>query len=108
SFLFNEKGKVEKWDAWEGAIEEQALEDEYLVPIELPRRSSIIYCIDPTGETKSFVKNKSNTSEQQTVAIEGEWQVTNASLPIQKTHLDSWTKWDGMETFSGTITYENS
>jgi len=108
TFLFNEKGKVEKWDAWEGTVAEQMLEDEQQVPIELPRRSSIIYCINPNEKPNMFMKNKSNTSGQQIAAVEGEWQITNAPIAIQKAHLGSWTKWKGMETFSGTITYENT
>ncbi|GAB2567498.1 glycosylhydrolase-like jelly roll fold domain-containing protein [Gracilibacillus alcaliphilus] len=101
-----EKGRVEKWDAWKGTYAEQALEENRYMPITLPRRSSIIYYVDPT---KAEIWERQETKQSsESLAIQPEWIVSHPSFSQSISDLTSWTEWEGMAYFSGVLRYENS
>ncbi|MBM7573468.1 glycosyl hydrolase [Aquibacillus albus] len=105
-----EEGKVEKWDPWNGAISEVAVQqdrDKRFVPFELERRSSIVFSVD----TNQAPKNADKWAEPMNITfipMNDGWAVKNSPTQAASNALESWVEWDGMEAFSGTVTYENS
>lgn len=110
TFRFKEQGKVEKWDPWDASIGEASIRKEADVSITsltLNRRSSVIYRIDQSN-TPTIGRNDDipNGSEKY-IAMNEQWKVKNAPDAPVEASLSSWSEWKGMETFSGTLTYEN-
>ncbi|WP_077619385.1 glycosyl hydrolase [Bacillus sinesaloumensis] len=101
-----EEGTVEKWDAWTGEIVKlQPFQENsrLAVPLNLERRSSIVYAIDTAHGTEGQVLCPNEDLKIERIPIEHDWIVEDRS----GRELESWTKWDGMESFSGEVVYEN-
>ncbi|WP_318246238.1 glycosyl hydrolase [Bacillus sp. PS06] len=105
SFRVKEKGYVEKWDAWTAeTIPVHLKQDDnaFFAPLYVERRGSIVFMVD--GEREPIIadeKEPSYTSEQ--LALKTNWSVDGK----QDLQLESWVNWDGFESFSGTVVYEN-
>lgn len=133
-------GYVEKWDAWQGTTAAQAIllseagqqshageKSSMRVPLSLERRSSIVFCIDPSSppQTECDATAVQPTSLR-TIHLNDGWttRVTAQSLPVPDGRDDSvsaareeipapaaigcWTGTQGLEHFSGTIEYRIS
>lgn len=105
-------GQAEQWDAWEGKAEPAFVSyieaDKMEINIRLDRRQSLIIAIDPS-KPASLRPMQHNPKEREINILEKGWIIRNAPIPAaKKLGLRSWTQCPGMETFSGTLTYENS
>lgn len=104
-------GRFERWDALRGTTEEIELTEEKdgisTFTFSLARRESAVLCVDGT-QPPSFAA-KSVPRRVETYDIGGGW---SARLPGGGTaRLDalvSWTEWDGLRHFSGTVVYEKA
>jgi hypothetical protein len=109
SFHFKELGQIEKWDPWTSSIEEISLEqagENLSAPLVIQRRASIVYCVNMNEkvvmETKKMPKR-----EVEVLHLQENWLISNTPVSIKADSLlQSWENWEGMEYFSGTITYE--
>ena len=105
----NQLGKLQKWDAWNGTIEDhpqQLVNGKLIVPLELKRRDSIIFHID-SDEEPVEVEEKLYGDEQ-VEELDGEWTITLDGNPLSTHELGSWTDLLGFEQFSGTAEYERT
>ncbi|KKI92542.1 hypothetical protein WQ54_09085 [Bacillus sp. SA1-12] len=105
SFSLKEEGKVEKWDAWTGEIEQVNLQHKngkMVAPLNIERRSSIVFAVDM--DQKPFVEEEGISGfKTERIELDHNWLINNKrNLP-----LESWLRWNGMESFSGTVIYEN-
>jgi hypothetical protein len=109
-FQFKEEGKLEKWDAWSASIADMNVrkqEGKWVAPIEIPRRSSIVYCVD-TSQQPIIEKTSSPVLDRQKIALDQNWVVKHTPAHVVSAPLQSWVDWEGMDSFSGTVTYETS
>ncbi|GIN74861.1 hypothetical protein J14TS2_53360 [Bacillus sp. J14TS2] len=102
-----EEGKVERWDPWKSTIEECPMYEDGMLPITLSRRSSIVYCVDPTKEPFIEIEESFEPQKKKLTLTEA-WKVDHRLLPLKDGVLRPWNDWEGMAFFSGTLTYENS
>ncbi len=120
-----EAADVAEWNAWEGTINKLYTRNIYggyvEIPLKLGFRESIIYSIAPSSEQNNPL-NTYSTNEKlcrtiSDIDISGNWiAVTTSEENSANTHirsfsvevLESWTKWEAMENFSGTVIYENT
>ncbi|MDB5084098.1 MAG: hypothetical protein JWN30_984, partial [Bacilli bacterium] len=104
-------GKVHKWDPWAGTIVEQCLEGHEQgprIPLQLDRRQSIVFCVDPLQKPVIADHVQSKLNEQK-IELHSGWRVNGTVNAIDpETPLSSWADWSGMEHFSGTVTYHNT
>lgn len=117
TFRIKENGKVEKWDAWTAKIEEVTVHQEeggLIIPLMLNRRESIVFCINTleeplvtsdqlnTGQLKTYQKKKK-------ITLNNNWSITKSSVKLKDgAGLSSWHQWEGLEQYSGMLTYENT
>jgi hypothetical protein len=110
-------GMVESWDAWTGIMARADFqigkEGSLLIPINLPRRESIIFVIDPSCPPESVPFQKQPEAVIREVDLKDGWRISGASPAIGPANgkaygasLASWTQWEGMADFSGTMVYE--
>lgn len=104
-------GRAERWEAWEGGSVYPAMyysdEEGFMsFPLTIDRRQSILLRIDPSAEPEYNVAARFEQKKETFVSLTGGWLATkqenNRPRSVQ---LGSWTEWDGMERFSGTVTY---
>lgn len=110
TFELREEGKLEKWDPWEAAIEEVAVQEEdgyWSAPLLLNRRESIVYCVD-TSDKPTIQEGSQQKVETMIIDMDDHWLITNDELSLEKkSELSFWNQWEGFEHYSGTFTYEN-
>jgi hypothetical protein len=105
TFRLKNEGAVEQWDAWTGDIEQVGLirQGDYIAaPLNIERRGSMVFIVDSD--------KKIAAQEQATVSAITEKLELNSKWMIDgkpDRTLDSWVNWDGMESFSGTVIYQN-
>lgn len=104
-------GAAEQWDAWEGLTAPANIQrigkEDMDIFIRLERRQSLIIAVDPQQEAKL---NLYEPIEEVKVVlnIEKGWKIINPPKTIEsKFQLRSWTEYEGLEDFSGTLIYEN-
>lgn len=110
TLAMNRSGYTEYWLPWTGEVRqariEQAAEGQRL-HVRVERRECVIIAVDPNMEQGGM-----NCEPGEAIAITDlstHWrvvggQVRNVELPA----LSSWTEWDGLKHYSGTVTYEKS
>ncbi len=109
----NTLGRIEKWDAWKGTMEEicvEVLEDSGVkFALNIDRRESVIIFIDPKGQPtkiddKSLLNQKVVEKE-----ISVEWEVSdlNDNICYKVNSLKSWTQLDKLENYCGTLNYHS-
>jgi hypothetical protein len=105
TFTLKKEGAIEKWDAWTGDIEQVGLirqGDHLAAPLNIERRGSMVFIVDS--------EKKVAAQEQTTVSVITEKLELNAKWMIDAKRdrtLESWVNWDGMESFSGKVIYQN-
>lgn len=106
------RGKMECWDPWTGLIRDLAVAadgdgDSVCISLFLERRQSMIYCVDPSEEPVIEVEDIAGHMDgKELVAplVVSGWTAQGMPLPAS---LVSWTGWQGMEHYSGTVVYES-
>ena len=109
------QGIPQIWDAVEGKIyniDEYVDNGEYIEFAKtLERRESFIICIDTSATAKKTNNSKlikNMVCEREEINLADGWEIKNPPITIENIKtLESWTKWEGMEDYSGTISYCN-
>lgn len=109
-------GAVELWNPWKGTCEEtvESYTKEHctVLTICLPRRESIIVCVDSACQStfpllKSADKKNTDTLTERPMQLS--WNISGIeSLTKTNVPLTSWTEWPETEDFSGTLSYDSS
>ncbi|MDL4842306.1 glycosyl hydrolase [Aquibacillus rhizosphaerae] len=110
TFSCQEKGKIERWDAWSGTIKEISLQKQsgnFIVPLKMDRRSSIVFCVDTSGE--AMINNNFPIKiHKEELNLTENWHVKAQSTTMENPVLQSWLNWRGLEDYTGTVVYENN
>ena len=112
------RGSAEWWDPWTGRTEQAVADREGWFALSLPRRASLILCVDPAGEpacAESAVPPFGRVEYPAEHPLAGQtWRVTpmaGEARPFTLTAddagcLPSWTEQPGMALYSGWAAYE--
>ena len=112
------QGAAEWWDPWTGRTEQAVADREGRFALSLPRRGSLILCVDPAGEPASAgtaVPPFALPEYPQVHPLAGQtWRVTplaGETRPFILTaddggRLPSWTEQPGLARYSGWMAYE--
>jgi len=104
-----ETGAVECWEPWTGRMtlsgSEQTAEGQRIA-LRVERRECLVLAVDPTRAPVGTVNKPRDRRLLQDLSrgwcvVDGPWQGELAELR-------SWTEWDGLKHYSGTIIYERS
>ncbi|SDY03441.1 alpha-L-rhamnosidase [Evansella caseinilytica] len=109
SLQVKEKGKIEEWDPWKSTIRDaSSVQHKHYrtVPVDLNRREALIYCIDP-GQQQTHIEAAAPQANTRIMTTLDKWSIGHPATPVDNT-LRSWTEWEGMEYYSGTIVYETA
>ncbi|WP_337099898.1 glycosylhydrolase-like jelly roll fold domain-containing protein [Paenibacillus sp. YIM B09110] len=110
TLAMNHSGYTEYWLPWTGEVRrarvEQAEEGQRL-RVRVERRECVIIAVDPNMEQGGMDCEPGEAVEIADLCAH--WRVVeglgrNVELPT----LSSWTEWDGLKHYSGTVTYEKS
>lgn len=99
-----QQGWAEVWDAWNGTVqsaEAVKIGEGLEISVRIERRGSLIIAVDPRLETKEY--SAPSTRMVRSLGLHTGWKLADRGVPVV---LESWTEWDGMEHFSGTLSYE--
>ncbi|WP_199613922.1 glycosylhydrolase-like jelly roll fold domain-containing protein [Paenibacillus alkalitolerans] len=98
-----ERGRAEIWNAWTGAIEPAAAVEKEAgteVSVRIERRECLIVAVDPYQKLEPrFLPIPRLTHH---IDLSGSWNIEGR----EDVSLKSWVEWDGMEHFSGTLSYD--
>lgn len=100
-------GKVEIWHPWTGKIEETPscrLQDGVEIGFRIQRRECIIIIVDRQLTPAIFSNPLYKLVD--TVNLSLGWQLQDVLNRNDIESLSSWTEWDEMSRFQGTLTYE--
>lgn len=106
------KGKAELWDAWKGQIAPlkpiYADETDIKLQVKLPRRESIIICIEESEDIKAQTIEPIKDEIQ--IELNCKWDISYKDKVLAENtgYLTCWTKWPNMEDFSGTLNYQTT
>ncbi|NMO98034.1 glycosylhydrolase-like jelly roll fold domain-containing protein [Paenibacillus lemnae] len=90
------EGRAEIWRPWDGDFIPATVlksEEGLLLNIHIERRECVIVAVDPLESSEIL-------------DLSSGWLVVDGPCKGSLTSLSSWTKWAGMEHYSGTVTYE--
>lgn len=112
----NHTGNAEYWRPWTGECEAARTvqtEDGQVVDLRIERRECIILAVDPAWDEQgaSFRSEPAKSKRDRNVSVEDlseGWQVVDGPWTGELPSLSSWTHWEGMDHFSGTVVYERS
>jgi len=107
----NRVGSIEKWDPWEGNIEQLAVETlngKMTLPFKLDRRESVIIHLNPNQEPQEQKISDSDSEYEDINLVDGDWNITFNEGEMFKTPLKCWTSFSNMKNYSGTLTYEKT
>ncbi|HEX3048873.1 MAG TPA: glycosyl hydrolase [Bacillota bacterium] len=107
-------GMVECWNAWSGTMTNTDFqigkEGSLQIPVHLPRRESIILVIDPSRPPESVAFHNPAETVIREVDLKDGWRISGVGPAngeaVYNGPLTSWTQWEGMQDFSGTLVYE--
>ncbi len=106
----NQGGLIEYWRPWTGAcdaaIGEQAA-DHLAVPISVERRECLIVAVDPSRPQQQGRKQPVRKQKAILDLSQG-WRVIEGPWKGELAALSSWTNWEGLSNFSGTVVYETT
>lgn len=102
-------GYAEYWYPWTGDCQaaggDRTPEGQRL-PISIQRRECVIVALGAASEPAGQAAVTASRSE--IVQLSAGWQVIEGPGQGELPALSSWTEWDGLAHFSGTVTYEKS
>jgi hypothetical protein len=99
-------GKTEVWHPWTGEVENvpvSRMKDGAVMSFHIRRRECLLIVVNPEQETAPV--NEPLFELVSTFDLSDGWRLRDGN---QVQTLSSWTEWQGMEHFSGTMTYEKS
>ncbi|MCY9668095.1 hypothetical protein M5X11_24750 [Paenibacillus alginolyticus] len=99
-------GKTEMWHPWTGAVENVPVsrkKDGAEISFQIQRRECLLIVVDPQQEAVPVSEPSFELVD--TIDLSDGWRLQEGN-EVQT--LSSWTEWEGMEHFSGTIIYERS
>jgi len=109
------KGRMEKWDPWNGEISEfyaVSTDENYMeIQLEVKRRESVIICVNPKEacQKAEIADNKCCGDNKRIIKLDSNWQITGVPENVKiRQALGSWTENEDLRDFSGTLTYTNS
>ncbi|TDQ38318.1 glycosyl hydrolase [Aureibacillus halotolerans] len=100
-----DNGKVEQWNSWTGTMIEVGVKNG-AVSLNLPVRESLIIVVDPDNESIRRHEQTVSIAEPVVQHLNAGWSVATPMFDKGEIALTSWTTWEGMERFSGTVAYE--
>jgi len=102
-------GLTEIWHPWEGSCEAAIVEmneGHQSIALQLERRQCLVIAVD-AGVEPIAANVQGKTQPLQVIAdLSLDWVVTDGAHAKQLSQLSSWTEWEAMKHFSGTLTYE--
>jgi hypothetical protein len=108
TLAISHSGYTECWLPWTGAVQqakvEQAAEGQKL-HVSIERRECLIIAVEPNMEQGEM---KDEPGEVDVTELSADWRVVEGPVSGEIPALSSWTEWDGLKHYSGTVTYERS
>jgi hypothetical protein len=109
----NTVGQVEKWNTWKGTVEvlpvNEVKANGVVVSVDMETRESLILCVDQTKAAVIGQVQKINAVKEYLLSDTSSWKVRGTPNPSNTyTLFESWTNWEGMDGFSGEITYSTT
>lgn len=109
----NISGFVEAWNPWKGTTEEasitQVTKDGVVVALKIDFRESLVLVVDENRTTIIRTIEKQAAKEEYLMYDLKSWSIKNLPKTVEELKVfDSWTNWQGMEHFSGTISYNTT
>ncbi|MHA6483452.1 glycosylhydrolase-like jelly roll fold domain-containing protein [Paenibacillus sp. strain BS8-2] len=104
-------GVAELWRPWSGECEVAAAErngQEQIIFVRIERREALIIAVNPNSGKKEDVDSKLPVRLKKTVIAEMNdgWLITSGPCKGEMKRLESWTQWEDMKHYSGSVTYE--
>jgi len=102
-------GAPEIWHPWSGMFENPYYErsgDRQVIKVSIARRECIVIAFDKLGDSITSVLEQAGRKE--TFDLSEGWRVEHALSSKELVSLSSWTEWEGMEHYSGSVTYTKS
>lgn len=107
------QGRAEWWNAWTGEMKRACPDEKGAYALDLPRRESIILCIDPSAPAHAAEEKAENMPLAFSPLAGYAWQVTRLSdgqslilTADEKGRLPGWETIPGWEDYSGWVAYE--
>lgn len=104
-----QSGYAECWRPWTGECQAVGVErtsQGQKIPIRVERRECVIVAVDSAAEPVGV--EQSPGESLRIVDLSAGWLVLEGPVKGELPALSSWTEWDGLAHFSGTVTYEKS
>jgi len=104
-----ESGAVECWEPWTGRtalVGSEQTADGQRIALRVERRECLILAVDPARQPVGAENTPRKRKPLQ--ELSGGWRVMDGPWTGELDGLTSWTEWDGLAHYSGTITYERS
>jgi hypothetical protein len=109
----NTVGQVEKWNTWKGIVEvlhvNEVKANGVVVSIDMDTRESLILCVDQTKAAVIGQVQKTTAVKEYLLNDASSWKISGM-INLSDTYklFESWTNWEGMDNFSGEITYSTT
>ena len=100
-------GYAERWHPWTGEFEVARGEsgaERYPVKIRLERRECLVIAVDPDRAPAEGREPEPTTASEEWLSTG--WKVIDGPWLGELAALASWTEWEGLANYSGTVTYE--
>jgi hypothetical protein len=109
----NTAGYVEQWNPWTGNVEAAEVKEvkgeDVVIPVDIEFRSSLILCVDKQRAPQAVKSAQLVEIKNYEIDDLKDWKINNQAFEINKYSMfSSWTTWEGMEHYSGTISYNTS
>ena len=103
------RGAAEWFDAWTGEFRAVRVvrqgEQTTTVQLDLPRRESLVLCVDPASSANVSVEPAARLRPADPIVVDGPWSVSDSGGKSVGNALGNWLEWPGMERYAGTLTY---
>lgn len=102
-------GEPEIWHPWTGMFEapyHEQLGHKQVISVSIARRECIVIAFDRLGGSQPAVHKLIKRKES--IDLSEGWRIDHAMFSKELKSLSSWTEWDGMEHYSGSVIYTKS
>ncbi|MGF7034833.1 hypothetical protein J2T17_005802 [Paenibacillus mucilaginosus] len=104
-------GRTEIWHPWHGTVEAAAAvpaEHGAELSLRIERRESLVIAVDPGQSAVPASADAGRLKLTEEIPVTAGWRVQGAPGVEEPASLSSWTEWEGMAHYSGTVVYECS
>ncbi|WP_426452853.1 glycosylhydrolase-like jelly roll fold domain-containing protein [Paenibacillus sp. S-38] len=104
-------GRTEIWNPWTGTMETAATapaENGAELQLRIERRECLVIAVDPRQPADRQLAVSGIRRLSQEIPVTEGWRVQGAPGVEELSSLSSWTEWEGMAHFSGTVVYEGN